>query len=124
MTMKDVSTTRVHCPVEVTLKLIGGKYKVMILWNLVDQTLRFGELKRMIPLITPKMLTQQLRELEEDGLIIRKTYAEVPPKVEYSLTKTGHSLYPILNNMYEWGTSYLETKGIKPNCNMKESIRG
>lgn len=109
-----------HCPVEATLSLIGGKYKSLIIWNLVGKTLRFSELRRDIPSATPKMLTQQLRELEAAGLISRKVYAVVPPKVEYSLTPLGASLRPILESMYEWGSSYLKGQGICPHCSMKE----
>jgi DNA-binding HxlR family transcriptional regulator len=98
------------CPVESTLGVIGGKWKVLILWNLKDKIHRFGELRRKIPSITQKMLTQQLRELESDGLICRKVYAEVPPKVEYSLTEYGKSLKPVLNAMCRWGSGYLERK--------------
>lgn len=92
-----------HCPVELTLDMIGGKWKVLILWHLIDTTRRFSELKKLIPDITQKMLTQQLRELEECGIIDRKVYAVVPPKVEYSLTEYGKSLGPILNLMCQWG---------------------
>lgn len=108
-----------NCPVESTLKLIGGKYKSLILWHLMDQTLRFSELSNLIPQATPKMLTQQLRELEADGLLIRKVYPVVPPKVEYSLSSLGRSIRPILEAMYDWGTGYLEGKGLKVNCTMK-----
>ena len=75
-----------HCPVEATLDLIGGKYKALILWHLINSTLRFNEIGKLIPQATPKMLTQQLRELEADGLIIRTVYPVVPPKVEYALS--------------------------------------
>jgi len=92
-------------PVEITLDLIGGKWKVLILWHLLENILRFSQLKRKIPKITQKMLTQQLRELESDGLIERKVYAQVPPKVEYSLTKSGKSFLPILKAMHKWGES-------------------
>ena len=108
-----------NCPVESTLNLIGGKYKSLILWHLVDQTLRFSELHRIIPQATPKMLTQQLRELERDGLLIRKVYPVVPPKVEYSLSNLGESIRPILEAMYDWGTDYLKEKGLVVNCSMK-----
>lgn len=92
------------CPVEETLKLIGGKYKILILWHLrKDKVLRFSELGRKIPDATPKMLTQQLRALENNQLIIRKVYPVVPPKVEYSLSEFGLSMVPILESMYEWG---------------------
>lgn len=92
-------------PVEITLDLIGGKWKALILWHLLENILRFSELKRRIPKITQKMLTQQLRELETDGLVDRKVYAEVPPKVEYSLTESGKTFLPVLKAMHEWGTS-------------------
>ena len=84
-----------NCPVEATLDLIGGKYKALILWHLIDTTLRFNEIGKLIPQATPKMLTQQLRELENDSLIIRTVYPVVPPKVEYSLSDFGKSIIPI-----------------------------
>ncbi|HBG5685839.1 TPA: helix-turn-helix transcriptional regulator [Clostridioides difficile] len=93
---------------EATLALIGGKYKTLILWHLKDTILRFNELKKLIPKATPKMLTQQLRELESDGLIIRVVYPVVPPKVEYSLSDFGKSIIPILDSMCDWGSDYLE----------------
>jgi len=101
--MREITYT---CPVELTLKLIGGKWKVLILWHLKDNTMRFGELKRMMPNITTKMLTQQLRELEMDELVHREVYPRVPPKVEYSLTKQGESLKPVLDSMCKWGLMY------------------
>lgn len=96
-----------HCPVEATLELIGGKYKALILFHLIDNTLRFNELQKLIPQATPKMLTQQLRELEKDSLISRTVYPVVPPKVEYQLTDFGKSIIPIINAMCDWGTDYL-----------------
>ncbi|EQF51394.1 hxlR-like helix-turn-helix family protein [Clostridioides difficile CD181] len=96
------------CPIEATLALIGGKYKTLILWHLKDTILRFNELKKLIPKATPKMLTQQLRELESDGVIIRVVYPVVPPKVEYSLSDFGKSIIPILDSMCDWGSDYLE----------------
>ena len=96
------------CPIEATLALIGGKYKTLILWHLKDTILRFNEIKKLIPKATPKMLTQQLRELESDGLIIRVVYPVVPPKVEYSLSDFGKSIIPILDSMCDWGSDYLE----------------
>lgn len=96
------------CPIEATLALIGGKYKTLILWHLKDTILRFNELKKLIPKATPKMLTQQLRELESNGLIIRVVYPVVPPKVEYSLSDFGKSIIPILDSMCDWGSDYLE----------------
>lgn len=95
-----------QCSMELTLDLIGGKWKSLILWYLGDNTLRFSELKKIIPQITPKMLTQQLRELEESGLVSRFIYTQIPPKVEYSLTPAGKSLIPILATMCQWGLSY------------------
>lgn len=107
-----------HCPVEATLDLIGGKYKTLILWHLSQGTLRFSGLRKSIRNATPKMLTQQLRELEHDGLIHRQVYPVVPPKVEYSLTQLGHSLMPILISMRNWGAEYLRSQDLEPNCFM------
>lgn len=101
-----------QCPVEATLSLIGGKYKSLILWHLIERTLRFNELSKLITSATPKMLTQQLRELENDGLINRIVYPVVPPKVEYSLTDFGKSLIPILESMCSWGTNYLRESNV------------
>lgn len=108
-----------HCPVRTTLSLIGGKYKVFILWRLFDGTLRFGQLQKTIPQANAKMLTQQLKELERDGLIRRKAYPVIPPKVEYSLTERGQSLKPVLRCIYEWGSRYLQSQGLEPNCSMQ-----
>ena len=94
-------------PVEATVRLIGGKYKAVILWHLRDQTLRFNELHKSVPKATPKMITQQLRELESDGLVNRVVYPVVPPKTEYSLTAFGQSILPVLDAMCNWGTDYL-----------------
>ncbi len=96
------------CPVETTLLLIGEKWKVLILRDLIEGTKRFGELKKSIGSISQKMLTQQLREMEEDGLVTRKAYAEIPPRGEYSLTEDGMSLKPILDSMWAWGERYKE----------------
>jgi len=108
-----------NCPVDATLRLIGGKYKSLILWHLVNGVLRHGELQKLIPQATPKMLTQQLRELENDNLINREVFPVVPPKVEYSLSDLGRSIYPILSAMYNWGQDYLKTNDIEINCSMK-----
>lgn len=95
------------CTFEITMDLIGGKWKPIIIWHLGTKgTQRFNELKKLLPQITQKMLTQQLRELEADDLINRKVYAQVPPKVEYSLTDLGESLMPILKMMCNWGNDY------------------
>lgn len=109
------------CPVAATLDLIGGKYKALILWYLADGRRRFSELRKMIANATPKMLTQQLRELEAHHLIHREVFPVVPPKVEYSLTETGRSLMPILTAMRDWGTEYLRRKDVEPNCLMMRS---
>lgn len=111
--------TKTNCPVVVTLNMIGGKYKALILWHLLDATLRFGELRRRIPQATPKMLTQQLRELEQDGLLIRTVYPIVPPKVEYRLSALGKSLQPILLAIYDWGGAYMQENGTEINCTMR-----
>lgn len=100
-----------HIGVEATMEIIGSKWKTIILCHLRDQTLRTSELKRAIPQITQKMLTQQLRELEDDGIVHRKVYQQVPPKVEYSLTERGESLNSILHQLCLWGeTNIAERK--------------
>ncbi len=106
------------CPVEATLNLIGGKYKALILWNLAEKTLRFSELRRLIKGATPKMLTQQLRELEKDKLIHREVFPVIPPKVEYSLTELGGSLMPTLIAMRDWGADYLRSRNLESTCFM------
>src|ERR1700752_3014527 len=98
------------CPVEATLDLIDGKWKAVILYHLLDDTIRFNELGRRLSRITQRMLTRQLRELEAAGLIHREVYAEVPPRVEYSLTKLGRSLEPAIRSLWSWGDSYLEVR--------------
>jgi DNA-binding HxlR family transcriptional regulator len=109
---------RDNCPVETTLEMIGGKYKALILWHLAEKKLRFSELKKVIKNATPKMLTQQLRELEASALIHREVFPVIPPKVEYSLTETGRSLMPILVAMRDWGAGYLRKKDLEPCCFM------
>ena len=94
------------CPVETTLTLIGDKWKVLILRDLMPGTKRFGELKKSIGMVSQKVLTAQLRDMEENGLVHREVYAEVPPRVEYSLTELGQSLKPILDAMWNWGEDY------------------
>lgn len=96
------------CPVETTLTLIGNKWKVLILRDLLSGTKRFSELKRSLNGVSQKVLTTQLRAMEADGLVHREVFAEVPPRVEYSLTELGRSLKPILDAMVEWGTAYKE----------------
>ena len=107
-----------NCPVETTLELIGGKYKSLILWHLADGKLRFSELRSRIKKATPKMLTQQLRELESQSLVHREVFPVIPPKVEYSLTETGKSLMPILVAMRDWGANYLRSKNMESCCFM------
>ena len=96
------------CPVETTLQLIGDKWKVLILKSLMNGTMRFGELQRSVGNVTQKVLTNNLRAMEADGLVNRKVYAEVPPRVEYSLTELGQSLKPVLDVMIVWGNEYKE----------------
>lgn len=93
----------IKCPVETALDVLAGKWKILILWYLRRDTLRFNQLQKILPKITQKMLIQKLRELEKDGIVYRKVYPVVPPKVEYSLTKYGKSLNPILKQLYLWG---------------------
>lgn len=95
------------CPVEATLELIGGKWKGLVLYHLLKGTLRFSELRRLLPSVTQRMLTRQLRELERDGLLTRTVHAEVPPRVEYKLTERGESLGPVLLALREWGRAHL-----------------
>ncbi|MFI5101948.1 MAG: winged helix-turn-helix transcriptional regulator [Terriglobales bacterium] len=101
-----------NCPVKLTASIIGGKWKPTLLFHLEGRTRRFCELQRLIPGLTKKMLTQHLRELERDGIVHRKVYAEVPPRVEYSLTRHGESLKPILKLMSSWGTRHRARYGV------------
>ncbi|WP_223068132.1 winged helix-turn-helix transcriptional regulator [Paenibacillus caui] len=94
------------CPVEYTLNVIGGKWKGILLYHLIDGSKRFNELRRIIPAVTQRMLTLQLRELEADGIVKRTVHEQVPPKVEYSLTAFGETLIPIITAMREWGETY------------------
>jgi len=96
-----------HCPVEAALDVIGGKWKPLILWALGDNVLRFSELQKALPGVNTKMLTKQLRELEEDGVITRTVFPEVPPRVEYAITDFGRTLIPILQALCNWGAEYL-----------------
>ncbi len=102
-----------NCPVEATIELIGGKYKSVILWHLIEEKKRFSELKKLVPKATEKMLTQQLRDLEANGLIIRTVYPVVPPKVEYELSELGKTIIPVLDKMCSWGTEYLKLYKVK-----------
>lgn len=102
------------CPVETTLTLISDKWKVLILRDLMSGTKRFGELKKSIGHVTQKVLTAQLRQMEASGLLTRKVYAEVPPRVEYTLTNLGYSLKPILDAMWTWGEGYQKMMSPQP----------
>ncbi|MCL4692774.1 MAG: helix-turn-helix transcriptional regulator [Candidatus Hydrogenedentes bacterium] len=104
----------ISCPVETTLQVVGGRWKVLILHYLFDGTLRFGELHRRLAGISHRTLTKQLRELEADGVIRRKVYSEIPPKVEYSLLPLGRKLGKVLQAMHKWGEEYEEQKLHKP----------
>ena len=115
--------TEYQCSMEVTLDLIGGKWKSLILWHLGEDTLRFSALRRTLPQVTQKMLTQQLRELEECGLVKRFIYTQIPPKVEYSLTEAGKSLLPILATLCQWGLNYVNESEVAesiPVCKSSE----
>jgi DNA-binding HxlR family transcriptional regulator len=96
-----------NCPIEATLNVIGGKWKPMILCLLANDTLRYNKIQQLMPEVSPKMLTKQLRELEYDGLILRKMYPEIPPKVEYSITDFGRTVLPVLKTLLDWGAEYL-----------------
>ena len=106
------------CPLEVTMEIIGGKYKGVIIGHLIDKTLRYNELQKLISHATPKMLIQQLKELEADGIIQRKLYPVVPPKTEYSLTERGKRLIPSIIELNKWGLDYLKEMNIP--CKYKE----
>ena len=102
------------------MDIIGGKYKVIILFHLIDQTLRYSELQRLIPQATPRMLSRQLKELEKDGIVNRVLYPVVPPKTEYSLTELGQTLVPIIKSLCAWGEGYFKQAGIESPCKNKK----
>ncbi len=111
-----------NCPVEAALNVIGGKWKSVILFRLSEGTLRFNELRRLLPNTTQRMLTNQLRELERDGMINRKVYAQVPPKVEYSLTELGRTLEPLLANLWDWGKTQILPRMLEEKNTTEEAI--
>lgn len=112
-----------YCPVNLTSDVIGGKWKPLVIYHLEKRTRRFGELQKLIPGMTKKMLAQHLRELERDGVVSRKVYPEIPPKVEYSLTRHGESLKPILKLMSAWGTKHRERYGFPRASSFPPSTR-
>ena len=112
-----------HCAMDVTMNYIGGKWKTIVLWYLRKDKKRFSELRRLIPNITEKMLSLQLKDLENDGLVSRKLYAEVPPKVEYFLTDFGKSLIPMLEEIARWGRNLAESKGRMIDMERKKKVK-
>ena len=123
--MRHRSYDQLGCPVEACTEVIGAKWKGEILYILFAGTKRYGELRKLIPNTTQRMLTLQLRELEEDGIIERKVYPVVPPKVEYSISKRGESLKPIIGAMWQWGKKYLQTlpkERLKPKLDVKAKV--
>ncbi len=117
----EYSKDQFDCPIEATLFLIGGKYKPLILWYLIEKPLHYMELQRIIPKATPKMLSQQLRDLEECGMLHREVIPDKPPRTLYSLTAFGRSIIPVLDAMCNWGADFLDGLGIQPPCNAKKS---
>ena len=117
----EYSKDQFNCPVEATLFLIGGKYKPLILWYLTEKPLHYMELQRMIPKATPKMLSQQLHDLEECGLLHREVIPDKPPRTLYSLTSFGRSIIPVLNAMCDWGAGFLNGLDIPSPCCTKKS---
>lgn len=111
--MNQIDSRQLECPIQVVVDVIGGKWKLSILYHLFQGTKRYGELKRLVPKATERMLTLQLRELEAFGIVRRTVYPEVPPKVEYSLTDLGRSLEPILLTMLDWGEKYLQREELQ-----------
>lgn len=105
-----------HCPVEAAMGVVGGKYKAIIIYHLINATLRYNEIQKEIPQATPKMLSQQLKELESDGIINRVLYPVVPPKTEYSLTDLSKSLIPVIQALCDWGEYYFEFLGVPNPC--------
>lgn len=117
---KQRHTAYQNCPVEVVLDLIGGKWKSMILFHVAMETRRFNQLRRLLPAVTQRILTQQLRELESDGLISRTIHAEVPPRVDYAITPLGASLGPILASLKEWAETHVPERIAAPSEHQEE----
>ena len=110
------------CPVEVALDMVGGKWKSLIIYYLLPGTMRFNQLRRAMPGVTQQMLTRQLRELEEDGIVHREVYAQVPPKVEYSLTDSGRKLGPVLEQMGHWACEHRQGRNTKEIAMQQETL--
>lgn len=110
-----------NCPVEAAMGVMGGKYKAIIIYELIDSTLRYSELQRLIPQATPRMLSRQLKELEDDGIVNRVLYPVVPPKTEYSLTELGKTLIPIVQALCSWGEDYFRMLGVPNPCETAEN---
>lgn len=104
------------CSIEAFMGVLGGKYKAIIAYELIGRSLRYSELSRLVPKATPRMLSRQLKEMEADGIVHREQYPVVPPKVEYSLTKLGQTLIPMIKQMVEWGDRYFELAGVPIPC--------
>jgi DNA-binding HxlR family transcriptional regulator len=119
--LSKIKAKTYQCPLSLSIDLIGGKWKSIILWQLREKVLRFSQLKRRLPGITQKMLTQQLRELESDGLIARVVYPQVPPKVEYSLTEYGQTVLPVLRLMFKWGLKYSDNFDVEVDLSIYEN---
>lgn len=119
-----VKTELPACPIETTLMLISDKWKVLILRDLLPGTKRFGELRKSIGQVSQKVLTAQLRQMEESGLVHREVYAEVPPRVEYTLTDLGYSLKPVLDAMWAWGEGYKRQRGMERTTSENIAVRG
>jgi DNA-binding HxlR family transcriptional regulator len=117
----EFSKDQFSCPVEATLFLIGGKYKSLILWHLIEKPLHYMELQRMIPKATPKMLSQQLHDLEECGMLIREVIPDKHPRTLYSLTSFGQSIIPVLDAMCDWGAGFLDGLDIRPPCSARKA---
>lgn len=114
--MNKEKAMKYNCPIEAAMDIVGGKYKAIIIYHLISGTMRYSEIQRAIPQATPKMLSQQLKELEADGIINRVLYPVVPPKTEYSLTELGQTIVPIVQSLCDWGENYFKLIGIPNPC--------
>ncbi|MFZ5985684.1 MAG: winged helix-turn-helix transcriptional regulator [Bacillota bacterium] len=118
--MIEFNNKKYNCLTEFTLDVINGKWRVLIIWYLRNNVMRFGELRKIIPGITPKMLRQQLKELEDFDIVRREVFPQVPPRVEYSLTESGKTLYPVLDLMYDWAFKHISSNKEANEEDMKE----